>query len=76
MSLLRKQIAVMKREAVSLGLFDRPAPTPTQSPLMMRLGMLDHRTVDRRPRQLYVTGFMAEDKEDVLTHLLVGPNKR
>lgn len=70
MSYLRRQIAEMKREAVSLGLFDRPPPT--QSPLLLRRGLLgDQRTVDRRPRQLLVTGFMADDKEDVLTHLLV-----
>jgi hypothetical protein len=69
-SFLRRQIAEMKREAVSLGLFDRPPPM--QSPLLLRRGPLgDQRTVDRRPRQLLVTGFIADDKEDVLTHLLV-----
>jgi len=34
-------------------------------------GVLANRAVDRRPRQLLVTGFKAEEKEDVLTELLV-----
>jgi RNA-binding protein 26 len=33
-------------------------------------GPLANRTFDRRPRQLLVTGFVADEKEDVLTHLL------
>jgi len=78
-TLLRLRVAALKREAVSLGLFgpletDRPPMSLTPrgrgaGPLSR--GVLASRTVDRRPRQLLVTGFAAEDKEDVLTHLLV-----
>ena len=76
--MLRQRVAALKREAASLGLFgppeaDRP---PMLTPRGRRAGPLSRgvlasRTVDRRPRQLLVTGFAAEEKEDVLTHLLV-----
>ena len=76
-TMLRRRLAELKREAASLGLLgpsvDRPAqPTPRgrgAGPLSR--GVLASRTFDRRPRQLLVTGFMTEEKEDVLTHLLV-----
>ena len=74
-TLLRRRVAALKREAASLGLLGAPAPPPPISrgrgagPLSR--GVLASRTVDRRPRQLLVTGFTADEKEDVLTHLLV-----
>jgi len=75
-SMLRRRVAALKREAASLGLLapgmDRPALTPRgrgTGPLSR--GVLASRAVDRRPRQLLVTGFTANEKEDVLTHLLV-----
>lgn len=34
------------------------------------VGATSH-TVDRRPRQLLVTGFLAEEKEDLIAHLQV-----
>jgi len=75
-TMLRLRVAELKREAVSLGLLppamDRPSLTSRgrgAGPLSR--GALASRTVDRRPRQLLVTGFAVDDKEDVLTHLLV-----
>ena len=79
-TLLRRRVAALKREAASLGLLGAPAPPPPISrgrgagPLSR--GVLASRTVDRRPRQLLVTGFTADEKEDVLTHLLVSFVKR
>jgi len=75
-TMLRRRVAELKREAASLGLF---GPAADKSSLTLRgrgagplsRGVLASRTVDRRPRQLLVTGFTAEEKEDVLTHLLV-----
>jgi len=75
-TMLRLRVAALKREAASLGLLapgvDQPSVAPRgrgAGPLSR--GALANRTVDRRPRQLLVTGFSADDKEDVLTHLLV-----
>jgi len=74
--MLRRRVAELKREAASLGLLapdmTRPSLTPRgrgAGPLSR--GVLASRTVDRRPRQLLVTGFTVAEKEDVLTHLLV-----
>ena len=75
-TMLRRRVAELKREAASLGLF---GPEPDKPSLTMRgrgpgplsRGLLANRAVDRRPRQLLVTGFDAEYKEDVLTQLLV-----
>ena len=75
-TILRRRVAALKREAASLGLLgpcvDRPPLTSRgrgTGPLSR--GVLASRAVDRRPRQLLVTGFTGDEKEDVLTHLLV-----
>jgi len=75
--MLRRRVAELKREAASLGLLGpsmdhRPSLTSRgrgKGPISR--GALASRTVDRRPRQLLVTGFTSAEKEDVLTHLLV-----
>jgi len=74
--MLRRRVAALKREAAALGLLGPSMDRPTLNPRgrgtgPLSRGVLASRAVDRRPRQLLVTGFTAEDKEDVLTHLLV-----
>jgi len=79
-TLLRRRVAALKREAASLGLLAPGADRPLMTPIgrgtgPLSRGVLANRAVDRRPRQLLVTGFSADDKEDVLTHLLVSSSQ-
>lgn len=62
------EVAPVMTTAAAVAVDKRKLLPPKQSPLMLRREM---HSADRRPRQLLVTGFEPDDKEDVLTHLLV-----